>query len=75
VLLGSGDLAHLLIDVGHDVRASRILVARLAQAAKVAPASLIPGHSRGESRISDRQVPRADLGLGASGDGGDPPIP
>jgi hypothetical protein len=28
VLWGTGDLAHLLIDVGHDVRASRILLAR-----------------------------------------------
>ena len=30
VLWGAGDLAHLLIDVGHDVRAARILVARVA---------------------------------------------
>jgi len=29
VLRGPGDLAHLLIDVGHDVRAARILVARV----------------------------------------------
>ncbi len=28
VLWGTGDLAHLLIDVGHDVRAGRILLAR-----------------------------------------------
>jgi hypothetical protein len=28
VLWGTGDLAHLLIDVGHDVRASRVLLAR-----------------------------------------------
>jgi len=33
VLWGTGDLAHLLIDVGHDVRAARILVARVAHAA------------------------------------------
>jgi len=37
VLWGTGDLAHLLIDVGHDVRAARILVARVAHSAKVAP--------------------------------------
>ena len=37
VLWGTGDLAHLLIDVGHDVRAARILVARVAHTAKVAP--------------------------------------
>ena len=28
VLWGTGDLAHLLIDVGHDVRATRVMVAR-----------------------------------------------
>ncbi len=28
VLWGTGDLAHLLIDIGHDVRAGRILLAR-----------------------------------------------
>ena len=28
VLWGTGDLAHLLIDVGHDVRAGRVLLAR-----------------------------------------------
>ncbi len=39
VLWGTGDLAHLLIDVGHDVRAGRILMARVAHAAKVAPLS------------------------------------
>ena len=31
VLWGTGDLAHLLIDVGHDVRAGRILKARSAE--------------------------------------------
>jgi hypothetical protein len=31
VLWGTGDLAHLLIDVGHDVRAARIIVTRGAQ--------------------------------------------
>jgi hypothetical protein len=39
VLWGTGDLAHLLIDVGHDVRAARILVARVAHNAKTAPLS------------------------------------
>jgi hypothetical protein len=40
VLWGTGDLAHLLIDVGHDVRAARILVARVAHNARLgAPAA------------------------------------
>src|SRR6185437_7659646 len=39
VLWGTGDLAHLLIDMGHDVRAGRILMARIAHNAKVAPLS------------------------------------
>ena len=30
LLWGSGDLAHLLIDIGHDVRAARILIGRQA---------------------------------------------
>jgi hypothetical protein len=28
VLWGTGDLAHLLIDMGHDVRATRVMIAR-----------------------------------------------
>ena len=34
VLWGTGDLAHLLIDVGHDVRAARILMARTVQTSR-----------------------------------------
>jgi hypothetical protein len=40
VLWGTGDLAHPLIDVGHDVRAARILVARVAHVANVPPLSV-----------------------------------
>ena len=50
VLWGTGDLAHLLIDVGHDVRAARILVARVAHAAKVAPLSV-------PRTIAERKMP------------------
>jgi hypothetical protein len=37
VLWGTGDLAHLLIDVGHDVRAARIIVTRVEYKAKHGP--------------------------------------
>jgi hypothetical protein len=78
VLWGTGDLAHLLIDVGHDVRAARILVARVANT-KVGPlhtsasaprdrASEITGQtSRG---MADRH-PHFENGDGKGG----PPIP
>ena len=55
VLWGTGDLAHLLIDVGHDVRAGRILIARIAHAANIPP--LIPSRSGGGERfVGDRAV-------------------
>lgn len=55
VLWGTGDLAHLLIDVGHDVRAGRILMARIAHAAKIPP--LIPSRSGGGERlVGERSV-------------------
>jgi hypothetical protein len=71
VLWGTGDLAHLLIDVGHDVRAARILVARVAHAAKVAPLSA--PRSRDQT-IADR-IPLTK-GFGDAVDTGDgSPIP
>ena len=51
VLWGTGDLAHLLIDVGHDVRAARILVARVLYNAKP---SLTLSRSNGPMARVDR---------------------
>ena len=48
VLWGTGDLAHLLIDVGHDVRAARILVARVLNNSKP---NLTVSRSGGAARV------------------------
>jgi hypothetical protein len=51
VLWGVGDLAILLIDVGHDVRAARILLARQTHAiAPVSPAARTPEPANGIAR-------------------------
>jgi hypothetical protein len=72
VLWGTGDFAHLLIDVGHDVRAARILVARVAHAAKVAP---ISAPRSVDQVIADRIPSRKNLvDRVDNGDEG-PPIP
>jgi hypothetical protein len=75
VLWGTGDLAHLLIDVGHDVRAARIMVGRVAHAAKLAPEGMIMGSSRADDRFTDREVTRADFGIRQPEDDGSPPTP
>jgi hypothetical protein len=83
VLWGTGDLAHLLIDVGHDVRAGRILMARGA-GREFMPRDRATQRSRApltadvQSRPVDVQV--ADRSnMGAVGerpaDLGEPPIP
>ena len=67
VLWGTGDLAHLLIDVGHDVRASRVLLAR--QTYHIAKDAL---HDRPVLATREQVVERG----GAEGTPpGGPPIP
>jgi hypothetical protein len=69
VLWGTGDLAHLLIDVGHDVRAARILMARIAHLAKVAPLSA--GRTASDNVI----VPRRNFADRVDNGEEGPPIP
>lgn len=69
VLWGTGDLAHLLIDVGHDVRAARILMARIAHIARVAPLSA--GRTASDNVI----IPRRSVADGVDNGDEGPPIP
>jgi hypothetical protein len=62
VLWGTGDLAHLLIDVGHDVRAGRILMARGAAggAAFMPRDRATQERARKDSIIEGSDIPVAD---------------
>jgi hypothetical protein len=68
VLWGTGDLAHLLIDVGHDVRASRVLLAR--QTYHIAKDAM---HDRPLS--VERPVPVDRVRAEGAPPSGGPPIP
>jgi hypothetical protein len=88
VLWGTGDLAHLLIDVGHDVRAGRILMARGAGRVEFMPRDRATQQSRAPLKAGElkgSEVKASDLAvsdrsnMGAVGerpaDLGEPPIP
>jgi hypothetical protein len=73
VLWGTGDLAHLLIDVGHDVRAARILVARVAHTTR--GVTLSSNRVASVPRTDDVSLtPRRSLADHLD-DGEEPPIP
>jgi hypothetical protein len=76
VLWGTGDLAHLLIDVGHDVRAGRILMARGA-GREFMPRDRATQRARTPLTADISVADRSNLGAAADrpADLGEPPIP
>ena len=48
MLWGAGDLTLLFIDVGHDVRAARVLLGRMSARMGVSPGELMPRRDRDE---------------------------
>jgi hypothetical protein len=57
MLWGAGDLTLLFIDVGHDVRAARVLLGRMSARMGVNPGELMPrerGHDRDEDDVRPR---------------------
>ena len=76
VLWGTGDLAHLLIDVGHDVRAGRILMARGA-GREFMPRDRATQRARTPLTADVSVADRSNLGVAADrpADLGEPPIP
>src|SRR4051812_41348083 len=76
VLWGTGDLAHLLIDVGHDVRAGRILMARGSGRMEFMPRDRATQKSRAPLTADISVADRSSLGVsGRPADLGEPPIP
>jgi hypothetical protein len=75
VLWGTGDLALLLIDVGHDVRAARILMARIAHKANVAPLVATVDSRGNELGRENGSVVRSDVVPMADRPLADRPVP
>jgi hypothetical protein len=77
VLWGTGDLAHLLIDVGHDVRAGRILMARGSGRMEFMPRDRATQRSRAPLTADVSVADRSSMGTtsGRPADLGEPPIP
>ena len=67
VLWGTGDLAHLLIDVGHDVRAGRVLLSRQTYHLTKESLPMRP--------ITVERPVVVEGGRGEGGPAGGPPIP
>lgn len=65
VLWGTGDLAHLIIDVGHDVRAARILLSRVAHSARLTGPG---GPTRGEIERTSMDTARVDRAADRGGE-------
>ncbi|WP_420126816.1 hypothetical protein [Longimicrobium sp.] len=60
MLWGAGDLTLLFIDVGHDVRAARVLLGRMSARMGVNPGDLMPHRERDEDDV--RPAPRGMQG-------------
>jgi hypothetical protein len=58
MLWGAGDLTLLFIDVGHDVRAARVLLGRMSARMGVNPGELMPPRERDRDRDDEDLRPR-----------------